>query len=146
MIFKKLLLLNIIFQFINYCYCQYSYNITVFVASIKFKGSKGNIYETLLGGNGLYNHTVKINSESENFKSGDVKTYITEVPWPIEYIEKLELWFESVDKSFIYIDKIVINPVYITNPSARQLSIRGYCSTTVHAEVGIDKVPFWIRC
>lgn len=146
MLSKKLLLLKFFILFINYCYCQYDYNVTLYLGSNNLIGLKGKAIATFEGGNGLYNHTEKLSSIDEDFTPDDIKQYKTAAPWPIEYIEKVVIRIKSVDKSFIYVDKVIVNPIYLQNQSERKLSIREYCATDIHANVGNIRVPFWIKC
>lgn len=147
---KKLLILKIFILFINYCYCQinsnYDYSVTVYFGTNNFISSKGDIYITFFGGDGLYNHTEKLNVATEKVLSGQIKEYKSLAPWPIEYIESLYVRFESVNNSFIYMDRVIVDPVYLGQTSSRQVSIKPYCPSIRPSKVGTNKVNFWIRC
>jgi hypothetical protein len=146
----KLLLLKIFILFINYCYCQinsnYDYSVTVYFGTNNFISSKGDIYITFFGSNGLYNHTEKLNVEFEIFKPGQIKQYKSIAPWSIDYIENLYVKFESFDNSFIYIDRIIVDPAYLGQTLSRQTSIKPYCPSIRPDKVGINEVNFWVRC
>lgn len=146
----KLLLLKIFILFINCCYCQinsnYDYFVTLYFGTNNFITSKGDIYTTFFGSNGLYNHTEKLNVSPEIFKPGQIKQYKSIVPWPIDYIESLYVKFESVDDSFTYIDRIIVDPSYLGQTLSRQSSIKPYCPSIRPAKLGINEVNFWVRC
>ncbi len=149
--FKKLLLLKLFILLINYCYCQinsnYDYSITVYFGTNNFINSKGDIYTTFFGSNGLYNHTEKLNITPEDFIHGQIKQYKSVAPWPIEYIESvfLKFNFNNLD-TYTYIDRVIVDPTYLGQTLSRQESIKPYCPLIRPAKVGINNVNFWVRC
>ncbi|KAI1297877.1 hypothetical protein HDE_04373 [Halotydeus destructor] len=106
----------------------------------------------LTGGNGRYNHKVVLTPGTESFYTGAVKKYYFSAPFPIEYVEKVVLEWSEKPASFfgnhsIQVDRVILDPAYITFYSQRQQSIRPFCTAERPQKIKKDvQVQFWIRC
>ncbi|KAI1297884.1 hypothetical protein HDE_04374 [Halotydeus destructor] len=130
---------------------SYSYELTVQLGYAKFDSRNGQLFAYLQGGNGRYNHKVVLTPGTESFSTGAVKKYYFSAPYPIEYVEKVVLeWVEKPSKfgnHSIQVDRVVLDPAYISYWQQRQQSIRPFCSATRPQKIKKEtQVQFWIRC
>ncbi|KAI1286407.1 hypothetical protein HDE_10919 [Halotydeus destructor] len=129
----------------------YSYNVTVVLGQTKFDVHDGKLKAVFMGGNGKYDNKVALSTKTESFSAGLVKSYLVAALYPIEYIEKVALEFESKDFHVftthkIYVDKVTIDPAYLATIQ-RQQSVRGFCAAVRPQKLKEDKeIQFWIKC